>query len=385
MSKLKEGFFSVSISCFEAITEDLGMNECCLYLIYCCGTGKSNVTTRWSVNALHKYTRIGVRRGVKSASLLREFGFVTQTRGGKHPIHEIERDPDHECVWLPKSFVMGVANEDSPLERIRQTDDQLALRLCVNLYWRCDIASDGGVDQSCASVTYKRTLLTTHNQFNVFGFKNGAIEFVPNDLHTPHVDETHTNKYQPFWDRLKLLEDIGLIYECPTLFDSVGGEPICPLINPFTELPITDITDLASQVKPDWFDQCLDAYDFTPLVPKHYRSVVLRGVYILRYRQQTAKTASGYAATMERIDDYMKCLYQGGIKEVSMIDQGGIKAVSRIDQGGFKDNIKERSSMVGDELLVTDLEQVQKQKQSFRAGSTLTVIRTQDRMTGGGW
>ena len=41
--------------------------------------------------------------------------------------------------------------------------------------------------------------------------------------------------------------------------------------------------------------------------------------------------------------------------------------------------------MVGDELLVTDLEQVQKQKQSFRAGSTLTWIPTQDRMTGGGW
>ena len=41
--------------------------------------------------------------------------------------------------------------------------------------------------------------------------------------------------------------------------------------------------------------------------------------------------------------------------------------------------------MVGDELLVTDLEQVQKQKQSFRAGSTLTVIRTQDGTTGGGW
>ena len=118
MSKPNEGFFSVSLNRFESITEDLSMNECCLYLIYCCGTGKSNVTTRWSVNALHKYTRIGVRRGVKSASLLRECGFVTQTRGGKHPIHEIERDMDDECVWLPKSFVMGVANEDLSLIHI---------------------------------------------------------------------------------------------------------------------------------------------------------------------------------------------------------------------------------------------------------------------------
>lgn len=350
MSKPKEGFFSVSLSRFEAITEDLGMNECCLYLIYCCGTGKSNVTTRWSVNALHKYTRIGVRRGVKSASLLRECGFVTQTRGGKHPIHEIERDKDDECVWLPKSFVMGVANEVSPLERIRQTDDKLALRLCVNLYWRCDIANDGGIDQSEACVIYEKALLTTHNQFNVFGFKKGGRQCRPNILHTPHADESQANEYQPFWDRLQLLEDIGLIYECPTLFDSDGGEPICPLINPFTESPITEITDLASQVKPDWFEQYECDYDFTPLVPKHYRSVVLRGVYILRYRQQTAKTASGYAATTERIADYLKCLYQGGIKEVS-----------RIDQGGIKDNIKESSIMVGDVFTTSDLEPIQNQ------------------------
>jgi len=350
MSKPKEGFFSVSLSRFEAITEDLGMNECCLYLIYCCGTGKSNVTTRWSVNALHKYTRIGVRRGVKSASLLRECGFVTQTRGGKHPIHEIERDKDDECVWLPKSFVMGVANEDSPLERIRQTDDQLALRLCINLYWRCDIANDGGIDQSEACVIYEKALLTTHNQFNVFGFKKGGKQCRPNILHTPHADESQANDYQPFWDRLQLLEDIGLIYECPTLFDSDGGEPICPLINPFTELPITEITDLASQVKPDWFDVHQAVHEYVSLVPKHYRSVTLRGVYILRYRQQTAKTASGYAATMERITDYLKCLYQGGIKEVS-----------RIDQGGIKDNIKESSIMVGDVFTTSDLEPVQNQ------------------------
>lgn len=336
MSSTKEGFFSISLNRFEAITEDLGMNECCLYLIYCCGTGKSNLTTRWSVTALNKYTRIGVRRGVKSASLLRECGFVSQTRSGKHPIHEIERDKDDECVWLPKSFVMGIADEDSPLERIRQTDDQLALRLCVNLYWCCDIANDGGIDQSDACVLYEKTLLTTHNQFNVLGFKKDGKQCRPSTLHTPHMDESYANKYQPFWERLQLLEDIGLIYECPTLFDSVDGEPICPLINPFTELPITDITDLVSEVKSDWIEQHECKYDFNPLVPKHYKGVVLRGVYILRYRQQTAKTASGYAATMERIDDYLKCLYQGGIKEVS-----------RIDQGSVKEEIKENSIMVG--------------------------------------
>ena len=48
MSKPNEGFFSVSLNRFESITEDLSMNECCLYLIYCCGTaqlGKSPSTS----------------------------------------------------------------------------------------------------------------------------------------------------------------------------------------------------------------------------------------------------------------------------------------------------------------------------------------------------
>jgi len=71
---------------------------------------------------------------------------------------------DDECVWLPKSFVMGVANEDSPLERIRQTDDQLALRLCVDLYWRCDIANDGGVDQSEGCILYGYDVFTSYRK-----------------------------------------------------------------------------------------------------------------------------------------------------------------------------------------------------------------------------
>jgi hypothetical protein len=346
--KPKEGFFGVSLDRFQAITDELGMNECCLYLIYCCGTGKSNVTTRWSVTALEKYTSISRRRGHKAALLLSECGYVTKTKGGQHPIHEIERDKDEESIWLPKSFVMGVGDEDSPLERIRQTDDHLVLRLCVDLYWRCDIANDGGVDQNLGCVLYDKKPLTTYKQFNVIGFNAAGKQMTPCDLHSPHRDDSSGNEYQPFWDRLQTLENLGLIYECPTLFDSHGGEPICPLINPFTELPITEINDLASQVLPNWFDVHKSVHEFTPLVLKHYQGVVMRGVYILRYRQQTAKTASGYAATMERIAKYIKCTYQGEIKEVS-----------RRDQGSIKENIKESSIIVGDVIPHDDLEPIQ--------------------------
>lgn len=328
-SKPDTGFFAVSLDRFYSICDRLGMNECCLYLIYCCGSDQTNTKTSWSVNALSKYTAISVRRGQKAAKLLAEHGHITKTKAGKHPKFTINRDKQGDSIWLPKTFVLGAVDEIPPLELLRRTGDQMTLRLVLDLYWQCDVAEDGGIRDVWES--YDKTHIAAHGQFDIFGFKKGPMICNQSDLITPHVGE---HSLEPFWLRLQTVIDLGLIYPAPTLFDSPEGEIVTPLIDPFDQKPISNFGTIAKLALPLEMHSLLDEHDLNILVQRTMKSAVLKGVYILKYRQSTSKTAAGYAKNKERI-----CLYQGDIKEVSKRYQRGIKE-------GIKEGIKDNSTNV---------------------------------------
>ena len=308
MDKPDNGFFAVSLEAFHAICDELGMNECCLYIIYCCGSDKTNTKTKWSINALKNRTEISVRRAQKAASNLVDSGYVTKIKGGKHPTFFIKRRQDEDAVWLPKTFVNGANNEIAPLELIRRTGDHMIFRLIVDCYWHCDIAEDGGIGELWCS--YDKEHIANHAHFSVVGFSRSNSMTVDNSgLTEAHRDRSSNSPLALFWNRLQILIDLGLIYEVPTIFDSEDGEPVVPLINPFDQQPIEELTERAYEVLPDQYHPSMCTYDYTTLILKTMQSAALKGVYVLRYRQHTEKTKAGYAKTMERIDNF-KCLYQ---------------------------------------------------------------------------
>ena len=316
MSRPDKGFFAVSLDSFRSVCDRLDMNECCLYLIYCCGSDRTNTKTSWSINALTKYTAISVRRAQKAASLLAKHGYVTKDREGKHPKFTINRDKDGETVWIPKTFVWGASDETPPLEHLRRTGDHMILRLVFDLYWQCDIAEDGGIRDLWS--VYDKEHIAEHAQFNIIGFTGTSLKLVNRgDLTEPHLDQELEKPFQPFWDRLDILIDLGLIYPVPTLFDSQDGEVVVPIIDPFDQQPIENFCTIAHYVLPEVMHYALEKNEFNLLVQKTMKSVVLKGMYVLRYRQHTAKTNAGYAKTKERI-----CLYQRDIKDVSRRYQG---------------------------------------------------------------
>ncbi len=107
MVKAKDGFFAVSLDQFRKISEQHGMPECCLYLIYCCGSDRTNTHTMWSKHALTKRTSISVRRAQRAEQNLIDGGYVTKLRGGKHPKFRIERSELDDAAWLPMAFIEG--------------------------------------------------------------------------------------------------------------------------------------------------------------------------------------------------------------------------------------------------------------------------------------
>ena len=131
-----KGFFAVELEPFYKVLT-LGMNQACLYLIYCCGSGKSNDKTSWSVNALTKYTDISTRKGKAASLSLLNANLIKQLRGGKHPHFQILKG-DTEQVWLPNTFITGTGDEVAPIERLRRTGDTVILRLLLTLYAKCN-------------------------------------------------------------------------------------------------------------------------------------------------------------------------------------------------------------------------------------------------------
>ncbi len=51
-----------------------------------------------------------------------------------------------QWIWLPNTIVDGAANETTPLEILRQSQNTTALRIFGDLYHAHTLASDGGAD-----------------------------------------------------------------------------------------------------------------------------------------------------------------------------------------------------------------------------------------------
>ena len=335
MPELNKGFFSVDLEQFHKAA-GLGMAEACLYLIYCCGSGKSNDKTSWSVNALNNHTGLkSARKGKLSAERLQEAGLTKQLKGGKHPQFQIIQLKDSEKVWLPNTFVTGTGDEVAPIERLRRTGDIVVLRLLLTLYARCNIADDGGVQTDIIFTDYVRKKIGSYKHFNIFGFnKNGQ------SVYSNKLFDFLTEKEQiatradiagadlgTFWERFNTLQHSGLIYEVPTLFDSENGEPIVALKDPFTLEYNNDLDMLNERLSVDNIRQ---NYDYCLPVPKAYANATLKGVYVPRYRQHTALVAAGYAENQNRLNDYVEILCSAHYSDKDINDSDNQDSLSAI-------------------------------------------------------
>ena len=326
-----KGFFAVELEkLFDAI--DLGVNEACLYLIYCVGSRKSNDKTRWSVNALTRYTSIATRKGKKASTRLQDAKLTRQIKGGKHPQFEILKG-DTEQVWLPNAFITAVDEEDAPLERLRKTGDPLVFKLLFKLYARCNIADDGGIQTDVIFTDFDKKKIAEHQNFVLYGFEKNGSRCYPNALHDCLSKEEHLSlkleepgkaDLSGFWDRFSLLGDLGLVYYVPTLFDSEDGEPVVSLRDPFTSNYCSELHLIDDQLLPGYVERARE-YDHSLMIPKTYPNAVLKGVYILTYRQHTEMVKAGYALTQQRLERYMKALR---LAEYSEEDKRQIQALS---------------------------------------------------------
>lgn len=328
MSSKVEGFFAIEYDIALKIIDEYGVNTACHFITQCSGRSGLGKKTSWSKHAVHRYAGLSVRVAMKTEANLIEGGYVTKTRGGKHPRFTLADSQADTIAWIPHSFVTGtLAEECSPLKLIRQTSSDDTLRLMLDLYWRQDIVNEGGFN-----FIYRRfersQKIAELGAFSIYAFDKTTQLIAEEDFIKPYGD----------WSAAyEILLSTGLVYEVPYLFDSEDGLPLFPLINPYTEEPLSDLETVAIESLPDQFAYIASNHDYCLMVPSHIKKPVLKSLLFPRYRQHTEMMKAGYATTQERVEA-ARCLYQRHIKDISKTNQGLIKDESK--------NINDNSNIV---------------------------------------
>ena len=298
MSRENSGDFAVAYDRITAITEQLGAQEVAHYLIYCCGRKGTLAGTRWSKHALTRYLDIPARKAYLSEQRLIDAGFVTKVKKGKHPKFEIAPPERDEYLWLPKTFITGAAGEVPPLKLLWQTGSVEVFRLMMDYYWLTDISQEGGLWQIWTD--YKSEKMGDHAQFNLIAF---------NDTVTRTADPSFDERYESLWEAFNIILDLGLIYEVPYLFTS-EGEIVFPLINPFTQEELPQLTQAFEERMPELYLNASCTHDYCLLVPRHMTSPEVRSLYIPKYRPHNQRYAEALEMSEQRINQGL-CLYQG--------------------------------------------------------------------------
>lgn len=330
MEKLKgnqSGFFAVHKSSFHKAC-DLGMNATVAYLLLANGTDKSNTYTSWSVHAIETYTGISRKRAKEAiekliaAELIRKINEVSanpryellftepvspKTKSKKaatlQPAPLEERLNPDKTIWLPNGIVQSVTGECPPLERIRQTQDVMILRLFVDLYSEQNLVDDVGINRFVYWGTYEKKELIRYAEFTVYGFesKNQWMSWV--DTTNPHKGEGE-ERATSFFKRIGVLIQLGLITGMPYLFDSDSkeGEPIHQLDDKINDFVSSAAYEMLLKIMQDEgrAQSSIDNYHYVVPVPSHFINIALIDVYEMRYKPRTKLTAMGYKEKEQR-------------------------------------------------------------------------------------
>lgn len=318
MSAGHTGFFAVGRDTFIKACE-LGVTEAAVFLVLARGSGGDNVTTNWSAQAAQ--TRLHVRwsRADSALKALIRSRLVQRVRDSTRPSYKIAKKGD--LIWLPNSLVDGAVDEIAPVARVRQCQDAMALRLLVDLYSAQNLREDGGVSTSVVRCEYEREAIGQRGLWTIWAFRESVQSVTWTQLSRPHYrpqeelteEEIMAGKNPgvDFFQRFKVLTNLGLVQWVPYLFEGPEGEPIHPLWEA-SDIPEERTLALACEAAAQ---RCLTDgqihYAFEELgadilapAPSHILKATLKGVARLRYRPHTAMTSAWWADTITSCRQY---------------------------------------------------------------------------------
>lgn len=309
-------FFQIDAHSWDRVVP-CGLNASVAYLVLNCGTGRDNQTTAWSVNAIEKYTGIGRDMAKRAIDALVQIGAVSRIEGPK-PRYRIEHcvdagEAERRWIWLPNALVMGARGEPSPVERVRRLQDVRVLDHLISLYDIQNLAENGGIWWRYIRRAYERARITERGIWNIWGFDCQKDEVWPNTPVIAVFERDFAGRlerkeiFAKFWASWHALVRLGLIECVPHLVEADNNEAVivypCPTASDHGTQAEHTLGELAQsraiRLLGDTMANHTDAHEVILPVPDNFPAVQLVGVFRLRYRPHTAKTAAWFAKTQD--------------------------------------------------------------------------------------
>lgn len=298
-------FFAIGKEQWSAASK-LGLNPAVAFLVLARGTGRDNITTRWSAEAVAQHTGISWRRAKDAIAVLERADLAKNAKEpGKRPTRKLAFPDDMEKVlWLPNALVDGVGGASAPVARLRQTQNVDYLQAFIELYGLQDLAGDGGLPRNLMWSSFTREHVCDAGQFKVYGYTEGGLAYcnTTGPLARFHDKEQPKDGWRS-WAFIKALKNMGLLETVHYLAE--GETPDAELLHALTgdadALAVKDAAYSAMEGMPEWVmqRQASTGYDYILPVIRDIPAPGVWGVYRLTFRPHTKLTAAWWARHQE--------------------------------------------------------------------------------------
>lgn len=253
-----------------------------------------------------------------TARELVRLGLVRETKY-QHFLAEAPAEPEPEAapgadwIWLPNSIVDGADQETPPLERVRQSQSPIALRMFIELYHAHSLRDDSGVSWRMIREIYNRKKIAGYGKYDVYMFWPKKLEaWNTTPFIAPHLTGareeislpdggTHTRDrgWPAIWDAVHDLMNARVLEFIPHLVEADTDE--ASLIYPLAgagqgEEDERDLGAALREAARAMLTAAGKGHDYRSdvrLVPveRHLRQIAVVGVLRLRHRPRTTATA----------------------------------------------------------------------------------------------
>lgn len=277
-------FFAVDAQTIEAAC-DQGPLQALAYLVMAAGSGRDQVTTGWSAEAVRRYTGMRWTRAKAAVDALMDVGLVTQTKGKGRPRYKLTKPTSN--VWLPVTLVTGVGTEDPPLARMRRLHDPNAVRVLVRLYAVNDVQEEAGIPVRVLRDVYTRERVAEYGNLTIWRFDCDTSYASPSEP-LDGIDR------DDWWPILNNIQRTGLLYSVPWLFDAdpAHGEPIHPVAGDEITDELVEFLEQVAERMPS-VDHAAEIADVLVPVSRSIPDPAVVGVYQLRYLPRAGYTLAG--------------------------------------------------------------------------------------------
>lgn len=298
-------FFAIGKEQWDAAC-GLGLNPAVAFLVLARGTGRDNITTRWSADAVARLTGISWRRADAAIDALESAKLaINLSQPGKRPTRKLAFPDDMEhAIWLPNTLIDGVEGKSSPIARLRQTQNADYLHAFVDLYAMQDLAGDGGLPRSLIWQSSTCEHVCDAGQFRICGFSfEGSPHCKTLGPLARFYEKTEPKDGWACWKFLTALKNMGLLEIVHYLAESAS--PDAELIHPLTgdedARAVFDAASTALTSLPEWVLHKAErsAYDYIVPVIRDIPMPAVVAVYRLTFRPHTKLTAAWWARHME--------------------------------------------------------------------------------------